>query len=281
MNPRKAGHWLWDKTCYISGYLSVGFVIALSVIDISNVNEWTKSMFGAEKFEIGKFIYGASVLFAFVFGVISIFNTHETSELEEQGKLKDAKIADLENSLNQVVDETNQLFNSYLKLLTKSLGFGHNERISVYKIYNNEFVRIGRTSDDPNLKNSGRKSYPIHEGLIGKGWSIGEYFIDNLPDPTERTGTTYFNAINAIAQIPRTVIDNINMKSRTYYICRVEGFDSEPKAVFVAESKNPNAFKKEDVLEKIEGIRQPLIMFIEKINNPNATSQQSLNNIGI
>ncbi len=74
MNPRKAGHWLWDKTCYISGYLSVAFVIALSVIDISNVNEWTKPMFGAEKFEIGKFIYGASVLFAFaLFGVISYF----------------------------------------------------------------------------------------------------------------------------------------------------------------------------------------------------------------
>jgi hypothetical protein len=161
------------------------------------------------------------------------------------------------------------------------LGFGHNERISVYKIYDNEFVRIGRTSEDPNLKTSGRKSYPIHEGLIGKGWSTGECFIDSLPDPNERSGTPYYNAINATAQIPRNIIDNMTMKSRTYYICRIEGFDNEPKAVFVAESKNPNAFTKELVLEKIEGIRQPLIMFIEKINNSNVVSQQNLNNIGI
>lgn len=281
MNVRKAGHWLWDKLCFWSGYLALLGMVALSVIDISEIKDEKGTFFGVENFETGKLKYYFSVALAIFFGILSIFNSHETSELEKEGKLKDSKIADLENSLNQVVDETNQLFNSYLKLLTKSLGFGHNERISVYKIYNNEFVRIGRTSDDPNLKNSGRKSYPIHEGLIGKGWSTGECFIDSLPDPTERTGTTYFNSLNAIAQISRTVIDNMNMKSRTYYICRVEGFDSEPKAVFVAESKNPNAFTKESVLEKIEGIRQPLIMFIEKINNPNATSQQNLNTIGI
>lgn len=280
-NPRNAGHLIWDKLCSWSAYLSIIGMVLLTIIDIENIKDQETNILGVDQLKIGLLKYYFSVAFALFFGVLSVFNTRDSSKLEREGMLKDEKIADLENSLNQVVEETNQLFNSYLRLLTKSLGFGHNERISVYKIYNNEFVRIGRTSENPTLKNSGRKSYPIDEGLIGKCWSEGECFIDNLPNPLDKGGTLYFNAMNSVATIPKRVIENLNMKSRTYYIFRFEGFDSEPKAILVAESRNPTAFTKEKVLEQIEGIRQPLIMFIEKINNPNATSQQGLNQIGI
>lgn len=281
MNIRNIGHWCWDKVFYMSNYFSMFFVIALTIIDISNLNEKKTPLFGAENFEIGKIIYYLCVCFALIFGFVSIFNQQEVSELDRSAKIKDAKISDLESSLNQVVDETNQLFNSYLKLLVKSLNFGSDERISVYKIYNNEFIRIGRTSENPNFKNTGRKSYPISEGFIGRGWSAGECFVDNLPDPAHRNGDTYYNAVKNVANISRDVVDTIHMKSRTYCICRINGFDGEPKAVFVAESTREHAFSKEDVMTKIEDVKQPLVMFIEKINNASLNSQQILENIGL
>ncbi|WP_298782710.1 hypothetical protein [uncultured Polaribacter sp.] len=254
--------WLFDKSSYIA---SISFVV-LTIIDISSLNEWTINAFGIPKLELGKFLYYTSVVFALIFGVKAISSQVENTQLESKNKEQSEKIRDLENSLSEVVNETNELFNSYLKLLVKNLNFTHNERISVYKTYNNEFRLIGRTSVNPNLAKRGRTSYPITDGFIGKGWAEGEFFIQELPSPKASNGRTYYNKINGINQISRSVIDNLNMKSRNFFIYRINGFDNSPKAVLVFESLEPSAFTKEHIIEKLAGVKQPLVMFIEKNN---------------
>lgn len=112
----------------------------------------------------------------------------------------------------------------------------------------------------------GRAKYSIREGFIGKGWAEGEFFISDLPDPTLRNGTTYYNKVNEISPINRDVVENLNMKSRTFFVYRINGFDNEPKAVLVFESERENAFTKEDIIDALSGVKQPLIMFIEKNN---------------
>jgi hypothetical protein len=254
--------WLFDKSSYIA---SISFVV-LTIIDISNLNEWTINAFGIPVIQLGKFLYYLSVIVAIIFSIKAISSQVENTKLESKNKEQSEKIRDLENSLSEVVNETNELFNSYLKLLVKNLDFTHNERISVYKTYNNEFRLIGRTSVNPNLAKRGRPTYPIKDGFIGKGWAEGEFFIENLPLPTASNGKTYYNKINEINSISRNVIDNLNMKSRNFFIYRINGFDNSPKAVLVFESIEPKAFKKEHIIEKLTGVEQPLIMFIEKNN---------------
>lgn len=253
---------LFDKSMLISGIC----VILLSVIDISNVNEWTISAFGVDKFQIGKVIYYLVVLFALVFGVITVVYGQEIEKLENDNNQKSNKINDLESKLNEVVNETNELFNSYLRLLLKNLNFTHTERISVYKVYDNKFKLIGRTSVDPTLSNPGRSEYPITDGFIGKGWREGEFFIKNLPEITANNGTTYYNAINRINPIPREVVNGLRMKSRNFFIYRINGYDGNPKAVLVFESLEPSCFEKEFIVDKLNGVKQPLVMFIEKNN---------------
>lgn len=253
---------LFDKSMLISGIC----VILLSVIDISNVNEWTISAFGVDKFQIGKVIYYLVVLFALVFGIITVVYGQEIEKLENDNNQKSNKINDLESKLNEVVNETNELFNSYLRLLLKNLNFTHTERISVYKVYDNKFKLIGRTSVDPTLSNPGRSEYPITDGFIGKGWREGEFFIKNLPEITANNGTTYYNAINRINPIPREVVNGLRMKSRNFFIYRINGYDGNPKAVLVFESLEPSCFEKEFIVDKLNGVKQPLVMFIEKNN---------------
>jgi hypothetical protein len=259
---KKIIDFLFDKSLIISG---VCFVI-LSVIDISDLNKTAINAFGSQKFEIGRIFYYVIVSFSLIFGILAVISGKEIENLENDNNIKSLKINDLESKLNEVVIETNELFNSYLRLLLKNLNFTHTERISVYKVYNNKFKLIGRTSVDPLLSGVGRVEYPINEGFIGKGWREGEYFIENLPDTNAAGGNTYYNAINRIHPIPRSVIDGIKMKSRNFFIYRINGYDGNPKAVLVFESLNPTSFTKDFIVEKLNGVKQPLIMFIEKNN---------------
>jgi len=253
---------LFDKAVIISGIC----VILLSVIDISNLNDTTIKIFGVEKLEIGKIFYFIIVILSFIFGIIAVVNGREIDKLESDNEEKSNKINDLESKLNEVVNETNELFNSYLRLLLKNLNFTHTERISVYKVYENKFKLIGRASVDPTLSSAGRPEYPISDGFIGKGWREGEYFIDNLPDFAANSGNTYYNAVNKINPIPREVVSSLKMKSRNFFIYRINGYDGNPKAVLVFESLQSQCFEKEFIVEKLNGVKQPLVMFVEKNN---------------
>lgn len=264
MNLRQKGiefwNWLFRNSLYITGFSSLG----LNIIDISNINEKTLKTDGGFEYYYGDVIYWSLVIIALFFGVFSISNAKEVDVLEEENSSKGNEINLLESSINEVVNANNELFNSYLRLLLSNLNFEHTERISVYKTYENNFLLIGRNSTNPLLTRIGRQSYPIDEGFIGKGWAEGEFFIDNLPDSTINRGNDYYTAINIVFPIPRRIVNNIKMKSRTYYIYRMYGYNNTPNSVLVLESINANAFSLQFVKEKLDDIKQPLEMFIEK-----------------
>lgn len=266
--------WVFNKSLYVSGIA----VIFLSIIDISNINDWKIQAFGIPEFEIGRVFYAFTVLTALVFGGISVTQAKDVAELEKDKEEKGLKISDLETTLTEIIHETSDLFNSYIKLIVKNLGFTHQERISVYKVYEDGFKLIGRSSINPNLMEKGRPKYPLSDGFIGKGWAEGEFFINNLPDPNSRNGNSYYQAVNRINSIERDVVDNMNMKSRTYFVYRINGFDSSPKAILVFESERDNAFTKEAIIGSLAGIKQPLVMFIEKNNGVKILDNIDLDN---
>jgi hypothetical protein len=271
-------HKLIDLAFSYSVHIASIMLVGLSVIDISNLNDWKVSFWGLTDVPLGKILYFICVIAAIVFGLWGLNHSQNIKHLEKDNHEKGNKIIDLETALTDSIREMNDLFNSYLTLMVKNLNFGHTERISVYKVFENQFVLIGRASDNPILIPMRRNSYPINEGFIGKGWAEGEYFIDNLPDPALRNGDTYYNQVNAIRPIGRPIVDNIRMKSRTYFIYRINGYNGQPIAVLVIESLNQNGFVKDDIVGKLDGVKQPLIMFIEKNNG---VKLQPTNNLGL
>jgi len=269
---RKLWDWLFKQALYISSIC----LILLSIIDISNLNEYKLNGWGLINFPLGKVFYVFIVIVTIVFGYFSIEHTYSIRVFEEQLKEKNSNIIDLESSLADSVKEMNELFNSYLMLLVESLNFTHTERISVYKVYDDKFLLIGRSSVNPTLAKTSRGNYPINEGFIALAWQEGEFFIDDLPDPTKNNRTTYYNACKAVSEIPRETIDAIKMASRSFYIKRLSGFDNKPKAIIVIESKIASAFTKAAIDSKLEIVIQPLIMFIE---NNNGVNRSQTNNI--
>jgi hypothetical protein len=278
MDLRKFGHNIIDNLFKYSLHISSILLVALSVIDISNLNDSKVTCWGLKEFPIGKLIYYVVVVATIVFGIFSIQNSQTVSKLERENSENSAKINDLESALNDSITQMNDLFNSYILLIVKNLDFTHTERISVYKVFEEKFLLIGRASTNPNLKKNGRNNYPINEGFIGKGWAEGEFFIDDLPDPTQRNRDPYYTKVNSICPIPKETIKNMNMASRTFFIYRINGYDNQPKAILVIESLREKAFAKEEVIDKLSGIKQPLVMFVEKNNGIRINNQ---NNLGL
>ena len=137
--------WIFDKSNSAVGLLGFAF----SVIDISNIDDWK---IGETNFPIGNVLYWICCILCIIFCVISFLYGKEIDKLEEENANKSQKIRDLESSLNNVVNDTNDLFKSYLRLLIRNLNFSHTERISMYKVYDNRFKLIGRTSENPILE---------------------------------------------------------------------------------------------------------------------------------
>lgn len=274
---RKKFHHFIDLLFKHSIQISSIALIFLTIVDISNLNEWKISKYGLIDFPIGQILYILFVIIAIICALFSYEDSKTVKSLEKDNEKQASKIIDLETGLTEAVKEMQELFNYYLLILVKNLDFTHTERISVYKVFDDSFVLIGRSSHNPNLRLAGRSNYPLNEGFIGKAWAEGEYFINDLPDQTQRNGDTYYNKVNGICAIPRDVINNMSMLSRTFYINRINGYDALPKAIIVIESLEANAFTKEEVNDKLNSIMQPLVMFIDKNNR----RSQQINQIGL
>lgn len=250
-----------------SGLIASVAMVLLTIVDISNLND-SKIDFGSIKsFPLGKLLYIIFVIVAIITAVISTLNQKEISALEKSNTQSTTKIVDLENALNDSVQSMNDLFNSYLMLIVKNLDFGSTERISVYKVFEEQFLLIGRASFNPTLTRIRRNSYPIDEGFIGEGWKDGEFFIDSLIDSTQPSSReAYYRDVMSKCTISKDILKNLNMKSCTYLVYRMDGYEGTPKAVIVVESTKVGGFTRETVIETLNEVKQPLVMFIEKNN---------------
>ena len=237
------------------------------------LNKW-----GFVSFPMGKLFYYIVVALTILSSIWSIQKSSNVIDLEKEIIEKSNKIIDLENGLSDSVNQMNELFDSYMLLVFKNLGFNHNERISVYKVYENKFILLGRASTNPRLKASGRTNYPIDEGFIARGWEQGKFFIDNLPDPNLRNGDSYFKEVSQNCKIEKNIVNAIKMKSRSYFIQRLNGYDSNPKALIVIESLLPSSLTEQTIAEKLTDNEQPLVMFVEKNNGIKFVNS---NNLGL
>lgn len=131
--------------------------------------------------------------------------------------------------------------------LTRDLGFGFDERISVYIHYKNTFALHARYSKNNIYSRNGRPVYPERQGCIGKAWMQGFFFVDGLPDPS-RDLQLYLREARDKSGMGTTAAKKMKMKSRNY-----GGFVlSDPKTansigVIIFESMKSNKFSTADI----------------------------------
>jgi hypothetical protein len=123
-----------------------------------------------------------------------------------------------------------------IKHLYKHLKLGNNDRATVYRVKDNEwFIPVGRFSENPLYKKSGRDKYPIDSGFIGKCWAEEEVRVQNLPN-FYKNHERYINVVKQKCYIEEHTLKSLRMKSRSFYCKRLTFNGDEPLAVVVIES---------------------------------------------
>ncbi|GGA77849.1 hypothetical protein GCM10008015_18130 [Flavobacterium palustre] len=148
----------------------------------------------------------------------------------------------LEDTLAKTSKDYYDLLNFKLaKIATKRLSLSENERITVYRHNKDEksFELISRFSKSPIYCEPDRKIYKDDQGFIAIGWQNGKYTRDGFPR-FEKNEAAYITAIRNECKIPKDVLNNINMKSSSFYINTIKDTSNVyPIAIIVIESKNP------------------------------------------
>lgn len=206
--------------------------------------------------------YGVSALFLLV---AKIWTNKKISVLEKESAEKD-KIIEVQKGklinyelLRQNID---LIFKEHLKSIARSLSFSHDERISLYIIDDEKFVRCARFSQNPKYNQAGRASYPLNEGVIGEAWSKGREFCANFPN-AQKNKETYILKTNSKYGISKDTVENFSMFPRLILGYRISNYDkSEHNAVIIIESTNKNFSGQKNILTVLERNRDCLYELI-------------------
>ena len=149
-----------------------------------------------------------------------------------------AELDKLKLITGKISENTKELFNGYFYRLSKSkLSFSSNERITIYLHNGSEtLVPFARYSSNPKYSMSGRDSYPINQGCIGKGWEHGWHFENTL------TKDNYEQINNDVYNMSTDIVEKLNMKSKLYASIRIDDLSGHPLAIVVVESLEKNKY---------------------------------------
>ncbi|QCR33138.1 hypothetical protein [Lysinibacillus sp. SGAir0095] len=154
---------------------------------------------------------------------------------ESKQKLR-SDISSLENANGMLKSNLESIPDNMTKTFFKHFGLGNKDRVTTYRVDENEFfIQVGRYSDNPIFKKGGRGKYPINEGFIGECWVNEEVKVTNLPD-FDKNPDRYYDEIAKKCTIEKAVVNKIKMKSRSFYCKRLSFNGEEPIAVIVIES---------------------------------------------
>lgn len=153
------------------------------------------------------------------------------------------------------------------------------ERVTIYRRDRHAFVRLDRYSLRESFATRGRSFYPDGEGCIAQAWDLGEYIIQDLPDP-ETQAEEYYAILWENQRIPRSTAENFIMKSRSLAAYRLDDPASgDPIAVVVFESMRSQAFgpqKLTTLREQARGLSHFIISYRALEPMPSLASDERL-----
>lgn len=155
----------------------------------------------------------------------------------------EARILDLEESIEDAKKNSIDLFRGHLKTIFYEHNLGSDDRLSIYYKSGDRFVIISRYAKAKQYDGCGRTSYPANEGVISASWNSGkDIYFDDAPAPSNFKA--YHSHVCKYGRISRDECLQLTMKSRTYGAFLIDDARGEPLCVVVAESTRPQRFER-------------------------------------
>lgn len=136
----------------------------------------------------------------------------------------------------------------FLKSVSQFLNLKNSDRISLYVLEDKKFKIIGRYSENPVYIKIGRSEYPSDRGYIAmclKDDSGKEYFYKHhLP----KDSVKYAKIVSEETNMSEEEINNLTMKSRSYFTRIIKNRQNNNVGILVIESVRSNFTMKVDVI---------------------------------
>lgn len=177
------------------------------------------------------------IIIAALLTIIAIFiSAHE--------KRKRKEYSDLEKELDKCNQKMKRIKEEYFKLCSDTIKESFNSfyettsgngRVSIYKHNGSCFTLLGRYSNNPVYNSRGEEIYPDDEGFIAFGWQNQSFYIHSIPKWVGN-GTDYKTYVKKHCRINEQRLKSLTMKSRSFYVQRVDSKDSSnPLGIVVFE----------------------------------------------
>ena len=197
------------------------------------------------KYIVGKFVY--VIIFLVIIFLINEFmktnelmkNDCEVTKIKEENKILEKKRSDLEGYSESIGLFLENLPKEFLRNVSEFLDLKNSERISLYVLDGEKFHIIGRYSENPKYDRNGRCEYPSDCGYISKclGNNNGNsyYVKEKLPKKLSK----YLEDVSKDTGMNKDDINNLSMKSRTYFTRVIKDRHNKNVGILVIESMNP------------------------------------------
>lgn len=147
----------------------------------------------------------------------------------------------LEYAENRELD-TYSLLTAYLRNIFDDLRMTAGERISLYKLDLDNFLCVGRYSDNELYRERAVRLYPKKQGCIGRAWENGRHQISDSPlYLDDRDGWILYHS--KVYGYSAEELSNIKMKSASLLGVRLRDSKAETVAVIIFESINKDGLK--------------------------------------
>lgn len=196
------------------------------------------------KYIVGKFVY--VIILIVIFFLFNEFmktvelmkNDLEVTKIKEENKNLEKIRSDLEGYSESIGLFLENLPKEFLRNVSEFLDLKNSERISLYVLDGEKFRIIGRYSENPKYDRNGRCEYPSDCGYISKclGNNNGNsyYVKEKLPKKLSK----YVEAVSKDTGMNKDDINNLSMKSRTYFTRVIKDRHNKNVGILVIESMN-------------------------------------------
>lgn len=185
--------------------------------------------------------------------------------------IKIEKLHSVEDDLHKEKQKNEMIKNEFFALCNNNIkdifsdfysSSNGNSRVSLYKHQGDKFVLLGRYSDNPAYSKSGLEQYNDDEGFIAKGWQSKIYEIHSIPQ-WKQNGSSYKSFMKINCKIDDIRLKGLTMKSRSFYVYRLDSDTSNPYGVIVFE-KMENSQINTNLIDNIFTHHKPQIINLLK-----------------
>lgn len=197
------------------------------------------------KYIVGRFVY--VIVFLIILFLFNEFmktsqlmkNDLEITKIKKENKSLEIMRSKLEDYSESIGLYLENLPKEFLRNVSEFLDLKNSERISLYVLDGEKFRIIGRYSENPKYDRNGRCEYPSDCGYISKclGNNNGNsyYVKEKLPKKLSK----YVEAVSKDTGMNKEDINNLSMKSRTYFNRVIKDRHNKNVGILVIESTNP------------------------------------------